>query len=59
MSLAALTHYFLGEYLCRAMSWNRMNMRSWAVSGRNLMISFGRASGPGALPDEAFLYVMV
>jgi hypothetical protein len=29
-------------------------MRSWAVSGRNLIISFGRVSGPGALPAEAF-----
>ena len=36
-----------------------MYMVSWAASGKNFMISFGRASGPGALPDDAFWYAMV
>ena len=34
-------------------------MRSWAVSGRNLLISLGRVSGPGDFHVETLWQVIV
>ena len=34
-------------------------MRSWAVSSRNFIISFGRVSVPGAFLVEAFWQTIV
>ena len=59
MSFVALMHHFLGVWLCLAINWKSVYMRSWAVSGRNFMISLGRVSGPGAFPVEALWHAIV
>ena len=56
-----LVYYFRGVYaplfvyLCFAIILRSWKMRSWDVSGKRMIISLGRASGPGAFSVDALL----